>query len=398
MKDLTLPDWLQSDEQPLKPTEEEIYHALWLHYASGTSARQYRTLMMHLPALPEAFSMARQHKLDHIQGIGESMRARMYAAAEDGFLERFLERMRRSGIEILIAGERDYPALLKEIHDPPQVLFVRGNLPAKPLLPIAIIGARKCTEYGKGVAELFAKELVHRGATIVSGLAYGVDAAAAQGALSDSDADCPTIAVLGCGVDVVYPRENRKLYEEISARGAVISEFWPGAEPAREHFPIRNRIMSGLSRGVVVVEAGDRSGTSITAGFAHDQGREVFAVPGRLIDCMSIGTNRMIQRGEAKPVFSVDDILEEFALADAYDSFENGPKAIALSSLSEPQQIVCRLLMNGEMDVDSIAEQSGISMSVINSTLTALIFSGIMKQLPGRVYAIDSLNVKLTEN
>lgn len=398
MFDSLLPDWMEKTDATEKPTEEDVRNALWLHYATGASARQFRTLLMQLPALSEAFDLARKHRLDAVVGLGDAMRSRLYEAAEDGFVERSMERFARSGIEILLPSEAAYPALLKEIHDPPQVLFVKGSLPAKPQLPIAIIGARKCTDYGEGIAELFARELVSRGATIISGMAYGADAAAAQGALRCTEADCPTIAVLGCGVDVIYPRENRKLYEEICARGAVISEFWPGTQPAREHFPIRNRIMSGLSRGVIVVEAGERSGTSITAGFAHDQGREVFAVPGRLIDRMSVGTNRMIQRGEAKPVFCVEDILEEFALADAYDSFENGPKEIRLSDLPEAQQTLCRLLVNGEMDVDSIAEQSGLSVGIINSTLTALTFSGIMKQLPGRVYAIDSLNIKLTEN
>ena len=406
MFDPELPAWLASyaSDEPIesaassvRPSEEEIRLALWLHYASGTSARQYRTLLMQLPALPEAFSLAKQRKLDSVYGLGEAVRSRLYKAAESGFLENCMERFARSGIDVLPISSDAYPSLLKEIHDPPQVLFVRGNLPANPALPIAIIGARKCTDYGEGIAELFAKELSTRGATVVSGMAYGADAAAAQGALSCKDAEYPTIAVLGCGVDVIYPRENRKLYEEICARGAVISEFWPGTEPAREHFPIRNRIMSGLSRGVVVVEAGERSGTSITAGFAHDQGREVFAVPGRLTDRMSVGTNRMIQRGEAKPVFCVEDILEEFAFSETYDSFVHGPKTVPMASLSEPQQCICRLLSEGEMDADLLVERSGLSAGVLNSALTALTFSGIMKQLPGRVYALDTLNVKLTE-
>lgn len=380
-----------------KATEEELRLALWFHYASGTSSRQYRTLQLLLPSLSEAFALAKRRRLDAVTGLGEGVRARLYEAAADGWLERLMERLWRDKIRAVIPSESAYPALLREIHDPPQVLFVRGNLPAQPMLPIAVIGARKCTEYGLGVAELFAKELVSHGATVVSGMAYGADAAAARGALSCVNAQHPTVAVLGCGVDVIYPRENRKLYQEICARGAVISEFWPGTQPAREHFPIRNRIMSGLSRGVVVVEAGERSGTSITAGFAHDQGREVFAVPGRLIDRMSVGTNRMIQRGEAKPVFCVEDILEEFAFSETYDSFVNGPKQIEISSLPEAQQTICRLLMEGEADADLLAERSGISPGLLNSSLTALMFSGIMKQLPGRIYALDSLNVNLIE-
>ena len=174
--------------------------------------------------------------------------------------------MDRRGVTVLLRDSEGYPALLSEIHDPPEALFVRGRLDADPLLPIAVIGARKSTEYGRGIARTFSRALAEQGATIVSGMASGIDAEAARGALEAGTRQLPTVAVLGSGIDVVYPKENEALYAEISERGAVVSEFWPGTRPSRENFPVRNRIMSGLSRGVVVVEAGERSGTSITAG------------------------------------------------------------------------------------------------------------------------------------
>lgn len=371
--------------------------ALWLHYAVGASARQYRTLRMQLPTVEEAFRLAGKRALGAFSGVGEGVKARLYEAAEEGFLEKLIERFDREGISIVSLESDSYPALLREIHDPPQVLFVKGTLPPAPELPIAMVGSRRCTAYGTSVARVFARELVGRGAVIVSGMARGVDAAAAQGALEGACDGCPTIAVLGTGIDVIYPAENRQLYEQICARGAVVTEFWPGTQPGRENFPIRNRIMSGLSRGVVVVEAGERSGTSITAGLAHDEGREVFAVPGRITDRQSFGTNRMIQRGEAKPVFCVEDILQEFVYSARQERFQVMRERVRLSELPPAQQAICRVLLEGEADADLIAERSGLSVSVVNSTLTALLFSGIMKQLPGRVYALDELKTRLVE-
>ncbi len=372
--------------------------ALWLHYAAKASPRQFQTLRKQFSSLEEAFRLAEKRSLGAFSGVGDGVKARMYEAATQGFLERYTAWLDRHGIAVLIPESEDYPALLREIHDPPQVLFVKGKLPANPALPIAMVGARRSTKYGRDIAQLFAQGLAESGATIISGLARGIDSAAARGALLCKSAACPTVAVLGTGIDVVYPKENAALYAEIAERGAVVTEFLPKTTPSRENFPIRNRIMSGLSRGVVVVEAGERSGTSITAGFAHDQGREVFAVPGRITDRQSVGTNRLIQRGEAKPVFCVDDILQEFSFAAGYDDgFFSSRKPVRLSSLPEAQQAICRALFEGEANADEIAERTGLATGLLNSSLTALLFSGIMKQLPGRVYALDSLNTELLD-
>ncbi|MPM47369.1 hypothetical protein SDC9_94078 [bioreactor metagenome] len=232
---------------------------------------------------------------------------------------------------------------------------------------------------------------------MVSGLAEGIDACAARGALDAKHAICPTLAVLGCGVDVVYPASNRILYEEIIERGAVVSEFLPGTRVERYHFPIRNRVMSGLAHGTLVVESAERSGTSITAGYAHDQGRDVFAVPGRIGDEMSAGPNGMIARGEAKPVFSPEEILAEFSCL--YVPAETRPPAniVLLSSLGEEQRAICRLLKSGEMSFDELCDSLALPIGSMNANLTELQFSGILQVLPGRRYCIDTDRVKLKD-
>ena len=206
------------------------------------------------------------------------------------------------------------------------------------------------------------------------------------------------IAVLGCGVDVVYPSSNEKLYDAIRERGALVSEFLPGTRPDRIHFPIRNRVMSGMANGTLVIEAAERSGTSITVSYAHDQGREVFAIPGRIGDVMSVGPNAMIAHGEAKPVFSAEDILSEFSCLHVAAETRPAAKRVAISSLSQPQQSICRLLEQGEMNFDELCETLGLPIGTLNSCLTELQFLGIMKQLPGRWYVLDTCQTVLSEN
>ena len=215
---------------------------------------------------------------------------------------------------------------------------------------------------------------------------------------SDVRASSAQFSVLGSGIDVIYPSCHRDLYEEIAERGAVITEFLPGTRPMRENFPIRNRIISGMARGLIVVEAGDRSGTSITAGYALDQGREVFAVPGRLTDLQSIGANRMIQRGEAKPIFCVADVLQEFEQIDDYDAFQSGPKRIAWDTLSTDEQAVCNALKTDSRSFDDLAEMLSRPVGQLNSLLTGMQFSGIIKPLSGRLYALDTLNSVLVDD
>ncbi len=380
----------------MRQVSEEERGRLWLNYAVEYNARVFRKIASGYPSLSELHAAYLAHHLD-VSAWSERVRTRLSEAAKPGFLDAFLEQLESKHIDFTYPGKRNYPTLLNEIKDPPSVLYYIGRIEPDPELSIAIVGSRHPTKYGLEMAKRFGAELANAGALIVSGMAEGVDAAAARGALDNANRECATVAVLGCGVDVVYPHSNEKLYDEIVARGAVVSEFLPGTRPDRFHFPIRNRVMSALAHGTLVIEAAERSGTSITVSCAHDQGREVFAIPGRIGDVMSVGPNAMIAHGEAKPVFSAEDILSEFACLHVAAEPRPEVKRVAFSSLSQPQQAICRLLEQGEMSFDELCETLGLPIGTLNSCLTELQFLGIMKQLPGRWYVLDTCQAVLTD-
>ncbi|MEG1524031.1 MAG: DNA-processing protein DprA [Clostridia bacterium] len=361
---------------------------LWLGYGTEHFVRCFTRTLSRFPDLNEAFALAKQHNKAAFSFLPERCARRLMEAASDGFMERYLEKLIRSEIHFVMPFHETYPVLLKQIHDYPHVLYYKGKLRHDPALPIAVIGSRAATDYGRDIAKLFSYAFVQAGATVISGMASGVDSMAARGAMDCAAAADPTVAVLGTGVDIVYPPENGRLYAEIVERGAVVSEFLPGTEPKREYFPIRNRIMSGLSRGVLVVEAGERSGTSITVGYAHDEGREVFAIPGRITDVKSVGTNRLIQRGEAKPVFCVVDVLSEFQCESVTNFDQTCVANDVVAGLSDEERSIVNVLQAGEKSFDELSEMLSYPPGLLNSYLTALQFSGIMKQLPGRIYAL----------
>lgn len=226
-------------------------------------------------------------------------------------LENQIYAMQKKQIQMITYKDQRYPYLLKHIYDPPLVLFAKGNLALLKKDAVAMVGCRMCSTYGKRIAFQIAGDLAQQGYVIVSGMAKGIDGYAHQGALAQKG---ETIAVLGSGVDVIYPKQNENLYDRILAqKGLILSEYVPGVMPIAKHFPARNRIISGLAKGVVVVEAKARSGSLITVDFALEQGKEVFAIPGNLNNPNAAGTNRLIQQG-AKLVIDVDDIREELDL------------------------------------------------------------------------------------
>lgn len=357
----------------------------WLSQVTGPNVVSFEQVKKTYPQLEEAHALAKSGRTDAFASWGEKFINRAIEYAPDAYLDERLAWLKENGVGLLPLDSEDYPELLKEIHHPPPLLYIKGRLPASCELPIAMVGMRKPSAYGEAVARHLSAELVKSGATVVSGMAMGIDSRAAQGALSVETKSCPTIAVLGCGVDVIYPPTNARLYDEIIERGAVISEFPPGTRPLRENFPIRNRVISGLARGVVVVEANRRSGTSITANFALDQGRDLFAVPGRITDENSVGPNGMIQRGEAKPIFCAADILVEYGI-DAEAPRKAEPPDT--SALGDVEKRIVEALMRGEKSADELCELLGLSIAEINSGLTSLQFSGIIKQLPGRVFGL----------
>ncbi len=283
----------------------------------------------------------------------------------------------------LYPGDPNYPALLGAIPSPP-TLYVRGAVTVDDALALAIVGARDATPYGVEVAERLAGELGARGVTIVSGLARGIDAAAHRGAL---DAGGRTLAVLGCGIDVVYPPENRALARTIEAQGALVSQFARGAPALAGHFPARNRTLAGLSLGVVVVEAAERSGALITAGFAGDLGREVFAVPGRITSAMSAGTNRLIQDG-AKLITCWQDVVSELPepwrrmiRASSSPTTQGSPRP---DGQSDEGRVLAMLTPDEPQHIEQLIARGGFEPSRVAATLVALELGGWARQLTGQ--------------
>ena len=293
--------------------------------------------------------------------------------------------------EISLAKDRDvkivtledelYPTNLRSIFDPPIVIYLKGEVRAEDSIAISIVGSRMATLDGRLTAERFSSSLALVGVTVVSGMARGIDSAAHRGALKSGGR---TIAVLGSGLDVIYPPENRRLFEEIAKNGAVISEFPFGTEPKGYNFPQRNRIISGLSLGVVVVEAAAKSGALTTANLALEQGREVFAVPGRVSSRQSKGTNRLIKEG-AKLTESVDDILEEFEfLKDRLGCRSEEEKGIDLSR--EEKKVYDLLSKEEPTHIDMITNKSGLSSQQVASTLMGLELKNLTRQLRGTMF------------
>lgn len=266
-----------------------------------------------------------------------------------------------------------YPALLKEIIDPPLALHYRGDPSLLAQLSIAIVGSRRATPYGTNAASHLARQLASTGIVIVSGLARGIDAAAHHAAL---DAGGKTIAVLGTGIDVVYPRGNARLFKRIEEHGLIVSEFPPGTPPKPENFPIRNRVISGLTRGTVIVEATKNSGSLITARMAAEQGRDVFAVPGSIFSATTVGTHRLIQYG-AKLVHDADDVLEELP----------GDLRAAQTREAEPQSDVLTALSRDEgLHIDSVAAKLKRTPAAVAESLLQLELGGWIRALPGARY------------
>lgn len=291
---------------------------------------------------------------------------------------RELERANRQGIEVLTFGEEKYPAELIDIFDPPPVLYCRGQMPKSFSRAIAIVGARKATPYGLMMAERLAKELAEAKIIVVSGMARGIDGAAHKGALAGKGL---TVAVLGCGVDIVYPREHRWLMMEIEKQGAVLSEFPLGTEPLAKNFPARNRIISGLTRGTVVVEARLKSGSLITADFALEQGKEVFAVPGPVTSAESKGCHRLIKQG-AKLVERAADIWEELNWHLAEQT-----QMTLLPVLSEDEQRLLHCIPAEGVAADLLVQKSGMNSGAVFTLLTQLELKDLVRRFPGGVVA-----------
>ena len=286
-----------------------------------------------------------------------------------------------SSIRTIKVSGREYPELLKKIYDPPEELYIRGSIDILCSRCIAIVGTRTATNYGKEIARRFANELSQCGFTIVSGLAEGIDTEAHKGAL---EAGGKTIAVFGCGIDQIFPAANRKLAEGIEKNGALVSEYKPGTPTAKWTFPRRNRIISGLSLGVVMVEGHWDSGAMITAKLALDEGREVFAVPGNIEIDQTKGPHWLIKQG-AKLTESVDDILEEF---DIKRVAGGSAKEIDRSQLSSDEVKIISILTKEPKHIDEISASTQMESHETLGILSILEIRGIVKQMPGKYFVI----------
>ena len=359
-------------------TEELIYlHALNL--VPGVGSQTLRTIGNYFPSYKNAWS-AGAAELEH-SGIMPHAVAAIVQYRATIKPEEEHKKVMDSGVWMLTDGDTHYPKLLGEVHQRPMLLYGRGNTFDKYDAPaIGIVGTRRPTAYGKEVCEAITSVLAQSGMMIVSGLASGIDAIAHRTALEARGA---TIAVLGSGLDrqSIFPPENRNLADKIAAEnGTIISEYPPGTPALKEHFPQRNRIISGISRGVVVVEARERSGALITARFALEQNREVFAIPGSIFSMTSAGANKLIQEG-AKLVACAEDILEELGLAVAHED----PATNAPNNLTPNEQVLWTLL-DEPLSIDVIKERSMLETSVIVASLSLLELKGLVRQLGADTY------------
>jgi DNA processing protein len=324
---------------------------------------------------PEIIFEVKINELTAVKGIDSEIASAIKNYNRSKETEEKYKTADRLGVKIISYLDLEYPKNLKTVSHSPPVLFIRGEIKDNDVKALAIIGTRHATSYGKMVAEKFAYELAQLGITIVSGLASGIDTAAHLGALK---AKGRTIAVLGCGVDVFYPSENKKYYDEICQNGAVISEFNLGATPFPSNFLVRNRIISGLSLGVLAVEAPASSGVLNTVTWAADQGREVFAVPGAINQQTSVGTNRLIKDG-AKPVTSVEDICQELQIA--FERKER--KEVPVTDLEKK---ILDILSSEPLYPDQMIETLNEPIQVLLPQLLSLEIKGLVKQLPGNKY------------
>lgn len=291
-----------------------------------------------------------------------------------------LKRLREYGGDCLPFSHDDYPEILKQIHDPPPVLYVLGDSRALNETLIAMVGSRASTSYGNRIAFELARDLARAGVTIISGLALGVDTESHRGALSGAG---KTIGVLGCGVDVIYPRQNHHLFQEIIENGAIISEYPLGTAPEGFRFPARNRIIAGMSRGVVVVEAAKKSGSLITAQFAIDEGREVYAVPGQVDSYKSEGSHWLLKQG-AKLAQSAEDILEDISLSLPLsgDSSERGSHEGTRQIEPEAEQLL-QMLETYSVSREELIQKAGLPVSQMSELLLVLELEGLIEVLPG---------------
>lgn len=350
---------------------------IWLSSVEGIGVKRFYQL---LTVFEDPRNVWNNIGAPEMRFLGAKVLANLRAARDERYFYSLFAAMEQAGCRAVTRISDGYPRLLAEIYDPPATLYVRGDCPLDGERMFAIVGSRRCTQDGRHAARDIAAHLAREDVTVVSGMARGTDTCAHQGALS---AKGRTIAVLGCGVDVVYPPENDLLAQQIvESGGALVSEYPPGTPPNAGHFPARNRIISGLSQGTLLVEGAKGSGAMITVNFALEQDRDVFAVPGSIYSPLSATPNQLIVDG-AKPVISAWEILDFYRWAEKPKAFQPPSKRVELDDV---EKSIVRPLLEQELSFEELTNLTQIPTSRLNSYLTMLELRGIIVKVPGGMY------------
>lgn len=363
-------------------SEYEFYW-YWLASTQGIGAKRILSLAEQELNFAELFALAKQGKPLEQFGLAPAIAKRLAARANRELLEEELLELKRKKIGICTMVSHDYPPLLKEIHAPPALLYYKGSMDVLKEKALAVVGSREASRAGTANIRHISRELAEAGVCIISGMARGIDAAAHRGAL---DAECGrTIAVLGCGVDIAYPRENQDIYEQICERGAVISEYRPGTTPLPGNFPVRNRIMSGMAPGVLVGDGKAKSGAQITVRLAVEEGRDVFALPTEAMNPLFELPNLLLAEG-AHVCLSSESILNFYGW---------GARERKESRLAQPQGLdflegeLYNLLLKGEMEIQELADSLGKQPQELSFALTRLELKGLIVRLAGNIFALS---------
>lgn len=356
------------------------YYWLGFNVVKGIGPVRLRALRDYFGDLERAWHASDSELAE--AGLDRRSRASLLQARQTIDLAQLERTLDDLGAAALTLDDPDYPSLLREVPTAPPVLYIKGTIVDADRWAVAFVGTRRATVYGRDTTYQLVTPLVHAGITIVSGLALGIDAAAHKAAL---DAGGRTIAVLGCGIDMVYPPEHRKLAEAITQNGALVTEFPPGTQPEGKNFPVRNRIISGLSLAVTVVEAPAASGAMLTADAAAEQGRDVFAVPGNINAKASAGTNQLIQSG-AKLILSAEDILDELNLTRDTVVIQQEVQAIVPD---DPGEAAILAQLDGEpLHIDELCQRTQMPIAQMSSTLSLMELKGMVRRLEGMMYTL----------
>ncbi|WP_236912025.1 DNA-processing protein DprA [Clostridium sp. Cult1] len=355
---------------------------IWLN-SLNIGNKTIERIIDQIPQLVDLWDLP-SDKLYSLRNIKSEIKDKILHNRNDDYLKRLFYLINEQEIDVITIFDKDYPKRLHYIYDNPKVLYLKGNITKEDDLAIAIVGSRKATSYGRWATEKFVEELIELDVTIVSGLALGIDSIAHRKALENSGR---TIGVLGNGLDIIYPKRNRNIYEEIYKKGALVSEYFLGVPPLAYNFPQRNRIISGLSLGVIVIEAKEKSGSLITAHHALEQGKEVFALPGNINSIFSKGTNMLIKDG-AKLIMDIDDIIEEvYELQEKLKTKKED--GLDYSQFSPMEKKIIECIKEGPIHCDRIALNTGMDISTVSSILTVLELKGAIKEMTSRIFTLS---------